>query len=914
MDAVDVAATDNQPYTMSNLAPITAGTDYDRDGLITASDGAIADRSSGDSLPLLAAPAAPAALPPLGVPNLFNAGDQNIPGFYSPNLVTTNAGTVLAIAEIRSAPSIDTTAYGIAMRRSTDGGANWSPISMIYSIPPGGSNSIGVPSAVVDKTTGKVFVLFMLNDSDVMVSSSSDDGLTWTAPTDITSSVKVTASGNPNPAAYPDTPWGLYDVSSGHAIQLQNGPYAGRILVSANHGLEGDDVDSWSNVIYSDDHGQTWHLGGGLDQSNPQNSRTTENSMVELSDGSIYMSIRYYQSPAYKGFARSTDGGMTWTNVAADPNLPTGLVQDSTLRLDANTLLLSAPEGPDGTRHQMTIWVSHNNGTTWVKTKVIDFGEASYSDMTVVAPDTVLLAYVTGSGYNSIALARFNLAWLEGDDPYQFTWNFNEQAPGAAANLLGPSIRDESPWDNRGQAQAATPGDAPVYVQGSNPDDSALELASGSDRVQLTSARNTALDFHANDSFTVQIVMRSTDSDGVVIGSSPSEAGWTLQLVAGHLAFSLNDGATTSQVTSDATVNDGAWHRLVVVRDAATGQLSMYVDGVAAAAPVADTTTLDLIGTRPVTLGAYADGNGRLVFDVDTLRVTRAVVDPSQFLLASYTAGPRFPAAVYPANAPNTISGLQFWLPAYDPASFFSDMGYALPLALAPAQGTAAHTAIDASSNQYHVSTLASSRQALYTSDSLVGPSWQFSPYGQWIVQNSSGADAQNFDFVQDTGVFTLSTFIKLDSRGASTAEILFNTNDGSTNEAGFSFLVAPNGSVQLSITDSHARTRFLEDSPAGLVSVGSWYQLAVVGNGVGNPVTFYVTPVSASTVAAYDSASSIAVSDGDYPTVAGQDLVIGATHGDNYIFSGQMVDQVIYNRALTAAEIQQLFEYTKKP
>ena len=303
VDAVDVAATDNQPYTMSNLAPITAGADYDRDGLITASDGAIADRSSGDSLPLLAAPAAPASLPLARRAQPVQCGRcRHLRLLFAEPGDHQRRARVLAIAEIRSAPSIDTTAYGIAMRRSTDGGANWSPISMIYSIPPCGSNSIGVPSAVVDKTTGKVFVLFMLNDSDVMVSSSSDDGLTWTAPTDITSSVKVTASGNPNPAAYPDTPWGLYDVSSGHAIQLQNGPYAGRILVSANHGLEGDDVDSWSNVIYSDDHGQTWHLGGGLDQSNPQNSRTTENSMVELPDGSIYMSIRYYQSQAYKGF------------------------------------------------------------------------------------------------------------------------------------------------------------------------------------------------------------------------------------------------------------------------------------------------------------------------------------------------------------------------------------------------------------------------------------------------------------------------------------------------------------------------------------------------------------------------------------------------------------------------------------
>ena len=358
-----------------------------------------------------------------------------------------------------------------------------------------------------------------------------------------------------------------------------------------------------------------------------------------------------------------------------------------------------------------------------------------------------------------------------------------------------------------------------------------------------------------------------------------------------------------------------AWHRLVVVRDAATSQLSMYVDGVAAAAPVADTTTLDLIGTRPVTLGAYADGNGQLAFDVDTLRVTRAVVDPSQFLLGQLHGGSAIPGRGLPGRRARTrFPACSSGCPPTIPRRSSATWGTPCRLALAPAQGTAAHTAIDASSNQYHVSTLASSRQALYDIRFARRAELAILPIRSMDRAELERRGCPELRFRARYGRLHLVDIHQARFAGASTAEILFNTNDGSTNEAGFSFLVAPNGSVQLSITDSHARTRFLEDSPAGLVSVGSWYQLAVVGNGVGNPVTFYVTPVSASTVAAYDSASSIAVSDGDYPTVAGQDLVIGATHGDNYIFSGQMVDQVIYNRALTAAEIQQLFEYTKKP
>ena len=429
--------------------------------------------------------------------------------------------------------------------------------------------------------------------------------------------------------------------------------------------------------------------------------------------------------------------------------------------------------------------------------------------------------------------------------------------------------------------------------------------------MQLTSTASTALDFVAGQSFTVQIVMRTTDTSGVIIGTNAGEGGWNLLLENGHLVFFLNDWTNTSEIVSSSPVNDGAWHRLVVIRDALSHRLSMYVDGVAAAAPTVD-TTLDLTGASPFTLGAYADGSGQLAFDVDTLRVTRAVVDSSQFLLASFTAPPRAPATVYPPDAPNSIAGLQLWLPAYDPTTFFADSGFALPMPLAPATGTATHSAIEASSNQYHLTTLGDGRQAQYASDSVVGPSWLYSPVGQWIVQNSSGADSQNFDFVQDTGVFTLSAFVKL-APGASGYEALFNTDDGTSAQSGFSFEVDANGSVQLSITDSNGNIRFLENSQPGLVTSGSWYQVAVVGNGAGNPVTFYITSVSATSVVAYTSTSSIALDNGDYATQAGQDLVIGASISDRDIFKGQMVDQAIYNRALSAAEIQQLFDYTKK-
>ena len=330
IDASDVGATNNQPYTVSNLAPITARPDYDRDGLINATDAMIAQHTYGKSLPLLTVPSAPAPLPSRGQPDLFSLGDAGILDSFAPVLVTTKQGSVLAFAEERYG-TLDNESYAISLRRSTNGGASWSPISTVVGIPRYSGSILGGPTAVVDSATGTIFLLYVRDMTNILVTSSSDDGLTWSTPVDITSNVKVTDTNNPNPAAFPNTPWGLYNVGPGHGIQITTGGYAGRIVIDANYWLESDPSQKFSNVIYSDDHGATWHLGGGPNPLNPQNAFTTENSIIQMPDGSLYMVLRDYPAQGIHAYSRSTDGGMTWSDVLTDPNLATGLVDASTL-------------------------------------------------------------------------------------------------------------------------------------------------------------------------------------------------------------------------------------------------------------------------------------------------------------------------------------------------------------------------------------------------------------------------------------------------------------------------------------------------------------------------------------------------------------------------------------------------------
>ena len=911
---------------LTGAVPISAASDHNRDTLIDGADEWIAARGSAAiaTLRLFTAPSAMVAVEQERQQiELFNRGDAGYNVFFAPTLVKTASGAILAIAEGRYGED-DHTSYALVMRKSVDGGATWSAITTITAIPPQSADYIGNPAPVVDVTTGRVFLLFVKNTDTVFVTSTGDDGLSWSIPLDITSSVKVTDAGNPNPAAFPSTPWGWYATGPGHGIQIQSGPYAGRLIIGSDHRLSADrSGPSWSHVIYSDDHGLTWHLGGGVDQENEDNDYSNENSLVEQSDGTLYMSIRLNDGSKYRAYSRSNDGGATWTPLVRDDRLTTYAVEASLLRVNANTVLLSAPDSSDGTRRQMTLWISHDDMVTWTKTKTVFFGYSGYSDMVLIAPDTVLLAYnrghANGNSWQAIGLARVSLSWLEStEDPYQFTWHFNEKSPGQQANIEGTSLQDVGPWDARAQAMAGTPEQAPYYVAGPG-SHTALALTRGSDGVMLSPSATHALQFAASDSFTIELVMRTTDSQGIVFGSraGPSVKGWSLTLLNGVPRFRISDSQISATVPGNAPINDGLWHRIAIVRDAATRMLTLYVDD-RPAVQLTDTTTQSLQSNEEIWLGSYNDDSSQLALDVDMLRVTRAALPTSSLITLDQPEPPRFPPPVFGPGAPDSLGGLQFWLPAYDPTRYFGNLGYSDPVPLAPVPGTAVHSAIDASPNQFQVSVVNDLRQVLYAEDAFVGPSWRHSAFSpgageEWTVHDSNGTSAQNFDFVQNTGVFTLSTFIKADAnQGASMA--LFDTAQSTSAFAGFSLLLTPSGGLTMLIVGPGTTLRLNENSAAGLVTQGVWYHVAVVGRGPGNPITFYVTPVTAATVAGSTSGQAITGENGNYATDADHNLTIGSlANSGQASFNGQMVDQAIYNRALSQTEIQQLFDYTKR-
>ena len=199
--------------------------------------------------------------------DLFLSGTQGYHTYRIPAIIATTKGTLLAFCEGRKNSSSDAGEIDMLMKRSTDGGRSWSQQQIVWH---DGPNTCGNPCPVVDHSTGTVWLFLTHNLGEdveqaiaqrrskstrtVWVCKSPDDGVTWSKPIEITKTTKK-----------PE--WGWYATGPGVGIQLQHGPHAGRLLIPCNNTVQpnsyrSDVFEYGDNVIYSDDHGMTWRVGG----------------------------------------------------------------------------------------------------------------------------------------------------------------------------------------------------------------------------------------------------------------------------------------------------------------------------------------------------------------------------------------------------------------------------------------------------------------------------------------------------------------------------------------------------------------------------------------------------------------------------------------------------------------------------
>ena len=333
--------------------------------------------------------------------DVFVSGTEGYHTFRIPALVVSPKGTLLAFCEGRKTGRGDHGDIDLVLKRSTDGGQSWQEMQIVYE--EGGEEkiTIGNPCPVVDADTGTIWLPFTRDNDDVLVTSSDDDGVTWSKPRVITSSVK-------------GDDWDWYATGPGNGIQLTRGEHKGRLVIPCDHRVKGK--GDWnqagrSHVIYSDDHGRTWQLGGVTDWA------MNECAAVELSDGRLMLNMRSYRGKKRRGVATSDDGGQSWSEVTDDATLIEPVCQASLIRyswpddrIKKSLLLFSNPASESG-RVKLTVRLSEDEGATWPVSRLLYERSSAYSSLAVLADGQIGVLYERDD-YGRISLARFGLEWL----------------------------------------------------------------------------------------------------------------------------------------------------------------------------------------------------------------------------------------------------------------------------------------------------------------------------------------------------------------------------------------------------------------------------------------------------------------------------------------------------------------------
>lgn len=301
--------------------------------------------------------------------NVFVNGEDGYACYRIPTMVVTNNDVVLAFAEGRRNSCDDAGDIDIVLKRSTDKGKTW---GKLITVKDDGLNRCRNQVPVVLPESNRILLVSCWNLGatgavSVFVSYSDDEGLTWAKEKDITSQVKLNTHG-----------W--YATGPCHGIVKQKMPNKGRIVIPANHNISST-LEGYSHVIYSDDKGETWTLGGTVNLVN-----TNESSVTELSDGRLMLNMRGADAsrPSNKRFritSTSDDGGATWSDCVYDENLIEPMSQGVVLNYgtgkDGKGIILFSNPSHQTNRKNNTLKLSLDDAVTW-SNSISYTGEENY--------------------------------------------------------------------------------------------------------------------------------------------------------------------------------------------------------------------------------------------------------------------------------------------------------------------------------------------------------------------------------------------------------------------------------------------------------------------------------------------------------------------------------------------------------
>lgn len=315
---------------------------------------------------------------------VYRKGMAGYSTFRIPAVVRTKGDVLLAFAEARRDNGGDAGNIDLVVRRSEDGGRTWGEMIVVWD---DADNTCGNPAPVVDSRSGRVVLLMTWNkgedkEKDIMqfrsvdtrcvyVAYSDDEGVSWSKPLDITSTVKLPT-------------WGWYATGPCHALQLRGGANEGRLVVPCDHSVQVDgEIVYNSHLILSDDGGATWRIGATLKGGN-------ESTAVQLKDGSIMLNARWQLGDERfaRHYAISDDGGETMGDVVRDETLIEPVCQGTIIGYQPKSRpvddLLFCNPASTKRRELLTLRRSRDGGKSWSEGIVINSGPSAYSDIVVL--------------------------------------------------------------------------------------------------------------------------------------------------------------------------------------------------------------------------------------------------------------------------------------------------------------------------------------------------------------------------------------------------------------------------------------------------------------------------------------------------------------------------------------------------
>ena len=321
--------------------------------------------------------------------DVWQMGHDGYFTFRIPSLCVTPGGDLLAFAEARRSDFGRIWGWNkvwnpdevhCVMKRSSDGGRTWSAQKLVLGEGP--SYEVRDPSPVVDRETGDVFLL----TRGPYIMKSEDEGATWSAPRSlrrlIPDDIDVLSAGPAN-----------------SGIQLRNGQFAGRLMYAiAGNGELG--------VMYSDDHGENWVLGGMVTGHNGW-----EPQITELDDGRILINARNHSDRPGRIVSISEDGGASF-ETHYDERLPSQWCEASLIRQvgsEASTDRTDSPiifSGPAEGRRKLTVKRSLDGCKNWSEGRMIYSGHSAYSALAVL-PDGQVGVLYEKDAYRRLSFVRF---------------------------------------------------------------------------------------------------------------------------------------------------------------------------------------------------------------------------------------------------------------------------------------------------------------------------------------------------------------------------------------------------------------------------------------------------------------------------------------------------------------------------